>query len=119
MRQADRRLLVVDVVVFFACFLLLAIEDQYEVAHAESASRMRSLLKGYQPDVILFDLLLPDANGIELIHEIKKYAANAIIVMMTAYATVESAVAALKVGAADYFTKPLDIAKRKHVRALL
>jgi len=119
MRQADRRLLVVDDEVNFASSLTLAIEDQYEVAHAESASRMRSLLKGYQPDVILLDVRLPDANGIELIHEIKKYAANAIIVMMTAYATVESAVAALKVGAADYFTKPLDIAKLKHELALL
>src|SRR3569832_636984 len=119
MRQADRRLLVVDDEVNFASSLTLAIEDQYEVAHAESASRMRSLLKGYQPDVILLDVRLPDAFGFVLIHEIKKYAANAIIVMMTAYATVESAVAALKVGAADYFTKPLDIAKLKHELALL
>ena len=118
-RNADRRLLVVDDEVNFASSLALAIEDQYEVTHADSASQMRRMLSRCKPDVVLLDVRLPDANGTELVEEIRKCTDSAVVVMMTAYATVENAVAALKFGAADYFTKPLDIAKLKRELSLL
>jgi len=57
-------------------------------------------------DIVITDLRLPKTNGLEILKSIKETAPNCIVIIMTAYATVETAVEALKIGAYDYLTKP-------------
>jgi DNA-binding NtrC family response regulator len=93
--------------------LRLAIEDAFTVSIFESLGRARADLKITVPDAILLDVHLPDGEGIELLRDLKEIDPMPVVIVMTAYATVESAIRALKEGAVDYFTKPLDIDKLK------
>jgi two-component system response regulator AtoC len=68
------------------------------------------------PDVALVDLYLPDGSGIDLLKDLDGGAATE-VVLMTGHADVESAVAALRLGASDYLTKPLDIGRLKSILA--
>ena len=67
------------------------------------------------PDVALIDLYLPDGSGIDLLKELS--ASPTEVVFMTGHADVESAVQALRLGASDYLTKPLDIGRLKSILA--
>lgn len=60
-------------------------------------------------DVILCDLVLPDIDALEVMGQVKKAGSNVPFLIMTAYGTVSTAVEALKLGAYDYITKPLDL----------
>src|SRR5579863_1211958 len=68
------------------------------------------------PDVALVDLHLPDGSGIDLLKDLEGGAATE-VVLMTGHADVESAVQALRLGASDYLTKPLDIGRLKNILA--
>ena len=59
-------------------------------------------------DVVLMDLRIPGNNGLELLQEIKRRRPEAIAIVMTGFATVQSAVQAMKLGAYDYITKPFN-----------
>lgn len=61
------------------------------------------------PDVVLSDLVLPDIDGLEVLRRIRKETADVPVLIMTAYASVETGVQAMKIGAYDYITKPLDL----------
>ena len=93
--------------------LQLAIEDAFTVVTVSSLSMARAILKDSMPDAILLDVYLPDGEGIEVLRELKDNHRMPIVIVMTAYATVENAIRALKEGAVDYVTKPLDIDKLK------
>lgn len=83
----------------------------------ESSLDGEEALKKHSPDIfdlILLDLLMPGMNGIEVLKKIKKIDPQAIIIIITAYASVESAISAMKVGAFDYIQKPF-----KHDELLL
>ncbi len=76
----------------------------------------RTLVSHRTPDVALIDLYLPDGSGIELLKDLEPGAATE-VVLMTGHADVESAVQALRLGASDYLTKPLDIGRLKSILA--
>src|SRR5215475_15317342 len=76
----------------------------------------RSLVTHRTPDVALVDLYLPDGSGIELLKDLE-LGASTEVVLMTGHADVESAVQALRLGASDYLTKPLDIGRLKDILA--
>ncbi len=59
--------------------------------------------------LILTDYRMPEMDGIQLLREIRRIDAEAVVVLMTAYGTIETAVAAMKEGAYDYITKPIDL----------
>lgn len=61
------------------------------------------------PDVVLSDLVLPDIDGIEVLRRIRQETTDVPVLIMTAYASVETGVQAMKIGAYDYVTKPLDL----------
>lgn len=61
------------------------------------------------PDVAIVDLKLPDGSGLDLLHRIKESYPDVSVIILTGHATVDSAVKALKVGAEDYVTKPVDL----------
>jgi DNA-binding NtrC family response regulator len=79
----------------------------YEVRCAERGQTALELLETFVPAVILLDLRLPDADGIELLGRIRALAPAARTLIMTAYASLPTAVLAIKAGADDYIAKPL------------
>jgi NtrC-family two-component system response regulator AlgB len=71
---------------------------------------------GAQPfDLILTDYKMAELNGLELIVEARRRQPSCLVILMTAYATVENAVAAMKAGAYDYVTKPFSLDQIQHV----
>jgi two-component system response regulator AtoC len=106
-------LMIVDDEQNFTESLQLAIEDEFTVSVVGSLESARQALKRFQPAAILLDLRLPDGDGLELLHDINKLAQLPVVIVMTAYASVESIVTALNDGAVEYFIKPLNIEKLK------
>jgi DNA-binding NtrC family response regulator len=84
------------------------IEDGYRVECAEDARKALSILESGAFDIILADIKMPGMDGLEMLKRIKSLRKNSIVIMMTAFATVDTAVQALKDGAFDYVTKPFD-----------
>lgn len=92
----------------------IAIADGFTAADAGTLRDARIQMARQQPDVILIDLRLPDGNGMDLIADLERPASTEII-LITGYASIETAVEALRLGAADYLTKPVQIARLKAV----
>ncbi len=92
-------------------------EEGYEVGTAESASDALLRLNERKWDVALLDIKMRGTDGIELQRRIHEIDPQIIVIMMTGYASVETAVAALKNGAYDYVTKPLDPDEIAHLIA--
>ena len=84
------------------------IEDGYTVECAEDAKKALSILESQDFDIILADIKMPGMDGMEMLRRIKSIKKDSIVIMMTAFATVDTAVQALKEGAFDYVTKPFD-----------
>lgn len=90
-------------------------EDGYQVS---SASDAFDVLKDFEPgkyDIMLVDIKMPKMNGLELLERIKEIDPDCIVIIITAYASVPSAVQALKNGAFDYVTKPIDPDELSHL----
>jgi DNA-binding NtrC family response regulator len=83
-------------------------EEGYEVEASESASDALSKLASREIDLVIADIRMPGIDGIELLEKIKAEQLDAGVIVMTGYASVETAVRALKHGAFDYITKPFD-----------
>ena len=77
---------------------------------AESAEHTYRLIESQAIDVVLLDLKLPGAGGLEALHKIKQRRPDAEVVVVTGYATVQSAVQAMKNGAQDVLAKPVNMA---------
>jgi DNA-binding NtrC family response regulator len=83
-------------------------DDGYFVGTASTAKEALAKLTEREWDIFLLDVKMPGMSGIELQKKVKEINPNSIIIIMTAYASVDSAVEALKQGAYDYLTKPFD-----------
>jgi two-component system response regulator HydG len=83
-------------------------EDGYEVGLASSGEEAIAQAKQKNWEVILLDLKMPGMDGLEALKRLKEVNPEAEILMMTAYATVDTAVQAMKEGAFDYLVKPFD-----------
>jgi len=81
--------------------------EGYKTQRAETGAAALALLRDKPADVVLTDLMMPGMSGQELLRAVKAVAPDAEVVLMTAYGTVEAAVAAMKDGAYDFLTKPL------------
>jgi DNA-binding NtrC family response regulator len=83
-------------------------EDGYKTEAASDATEALKKLKPGLWDIIFLDIKLPGMDGMELQQRIKGIDPNATVIMITAFATVDTAVKSLKEGAYDYVTKPVD-----------
>jgi DNA-binding NtrC family response regulator len=83
-------------------------EDGFQVGTAASAAEALQQLQAKKWDILLLDIKMPGMDGMELQQRIKEIDATATIIFITAHATVDTAVKALKEGAFDYVTKPVD-----------
>jgi DNA-binding NtrC family response regulator len=78
----------------------------FAVVGADSATAARAILKHQKVDLILLDLKLPGGGGLGLLEQVKALHPDTGVVVMTAFASVSSAVEAMRIGAGDYLTKP-------------
>jgi len=83
-------------------------DDGYATETAADGFKALGKLEEFVPDVILTDLKMPGLDGIAFMEKAKAAAPGAVFVVMTAFGTIQSAVAAVKKGAENYLTKPLD-----------
>ncbi len=90
-------------------------EDGYRVGAAENANKALSLMNEGPWDVILLDIKMPGMDGLELQKRLNEIDKTPAIIMVTAFAAVDSAVQALKEGAFDYVTKPVDPEHLSHL----
>ena len=81
----------------------------YEPEVADTVKAGWAAISKLVPDVSIVDLKLPDGSGLDLLHRIKETYPDVSVIILTGHATVDSAVKALKVGAEDYVTKPVDL----------
>jgi DNA-binding NtrC family response regulator len=81
--------------------------EGYEVGVAADAASALELVNTLEPDVALCDVQLPGADGLELLDRLLQIRPETMVLMITAYATVENAVAAFRRGAQDYLMKPV------------
>ncbi|EIM62369.1 sigma-54-dependent transcriptional regulator [Desulfobacter postgatei] len=81
-------------------------ENHFKVFSAETAEKGLACAKSQLPDLILLDLKLPDKNGLDVLQEIIESGIKTQVLMITAYASIETAVSAVKMGAFDYLPKP-------------
>lgn len=84
------------------------IEDGYDVERAENAKNALLMLESRTFDIILADIKMPGMDGMEMHRRIRALNKDTIVIIMTAFASVDTAVQALKDGAYDYITKPFD-----------
>ncbi len=89
--------------------------EGFEVGMAESRATAAAALAKGPVDMVITDLRLPDGDGIEILRHIKAASPETVVIVMTAYGSTQTAVAALKLGAHDYLTKPFDVEELKIV----
>ncbi len=114
------------------CLLVLVVDDEaamrevvsmrladwgYDVCVAADGAEAGRLIQERRPDLVISDVVLPDMTGLELLSHLTAGEPTRPVIMMTAYGTVELAVGAMKQGAQDFLTKPLDYSKLKAVLA--
>lgn len=84
-------------------------EEGYEVETASDGRKALMLLERFDADVVLTDLKMPEIDGLELINRAREIHPNLTFVVMTAFGSIDTAVEAIKRGAENYLTKPLDL----------
>lgn len=83
-------------------------KEGYAVSTANSGLKALKIIEEESPATILLDINLPDANGLELLSTIKETSPETVVILITGQADVRGAVEAMKIGAYDYLSKPLD-----------
>lgn len=96
---------------------LTLLREGYQVETAATLSEARDCLKSHRYDLLITDMRLPDGMGLELITELKAQSRTERAIVITAYGSAENAVEALKLGAFDYLTKPVDLKQFRTVVA--
>jgi len=110
--MAVERIYIVDDEKTIAKLLELWVGERWGYA-VETFSEGKSFLDrfGDPPDLVLLDLMLPDISGVDLLKEVKHRDPEMPVIILSAQAKIEVAIETLKLGAADYFSKPVDFPK--------
>lgn len=91
--------------------LEFALEDQFEIFTATHLRAVEDLIQNHELDVVLLDLKFGEISGIEILKMIKREQPDCVVIVMTAYASVQTSIEALKNKAYDYLIKPVDTTK--------
>ncbi len=109
-RGTRERILVVDDEPNARAALRTILADEgFEIAEAADGEEALSLLPGFAPAAVLADVRMPRMDGITLLRRARQQGSDAVFVMMTAFASVEAAVEAMREGAENYLVKPLEV----------
>ena len=104
------RILVVDDERSMQEFLEIFLRGEgYEVTTAGDVAAARALIESDEFDVVITDIQMPGGSGLDLLHAARDASPDAMVIMITAYASTETAIAAMKDGAYDYLTKPFRV----------
>lgn len=120
-RERDERMkgsvLVVDDMPDMLKLLERLIKDELdvEVWTANNGERAIEMILKDPASIVIADIMMPAMNGVELLQRIKEIDPSTIVIMMTAYGSIEDAVETLKLGAYDYITKPFDEERLIHI----
>lgn len=106
-----RKLAIIDDEKNICTPLEFALEDQFEIFTATHLRAVEALLNTHLLDVVLLDLKFGEISGIEILKMIKSQQPECVVIIMTAYATVDTSIEALKNKAYDYLIKPVDTTK--------
>jgi two-component system response regulator PilR (NtrC family) len=87
--------------------------EGYEVLLAESGAQAVAVLERQRVDLLISDLRMPDMSGVDVLRAAKEVDPELAAIVMTAYASTETAVEALRLGACDYLSKPFDVDELK------
>jgi len=91
----------------------ILIKFGYETEYLTNAERTIEKIEEYDPDIVILDIYLTSLNGLDVLKSIHSKFSNLPVVMITAYADVNIAIKALKLGATDFLLKPLDLEQLK------
>ena len=83
----------------------------YEVESASDGEEALAKADSFHPSVVVTDLVMPRLDGMDLLHALRRDAPSTTVIILTAHGTIETAVNAVKDGAYDYLTKPVDLAR--------
>lgn len=89
------------------------LKSQYDVYEAENGIQAVEAVKREFFDVVLMDIRMPEMDGLDALEQIKRISPGILVFMMTAFQSVETARAALQLGASDYIVKPVDMEELK------
>jgi signal transduction histidine kinase len=109
MREQPKVLVVDDeesVVVTIKAILQL---DGYDVSTTTSGAEARTMVRQQEFDLVLTDLRLEDGDGLDVLRAVREHFPETVTIMLTGYASLESAIQALRVGAYDYLVKPSEV----------
>jgi DNA-binding NtrC family response regulator len=107
--EGRARILVVDDEVGMCDFLRYLLEGEgYEVDDANSAAESLAKLAESAYDLVLADIKMPGMDGLEMLRQIKELDENTVVIVMTGYSSLETAIKAIKYNAHNYLTKPFD-----------
>ncbi len=102
------KLLIVDDENIILRSLRFLLEDSYDVFTADNYSEALKIFKKERMSLVLLDLRINEDNGLDLMKELLEIDSNAIIIIMTAYSTIENSINAIKSGAYYFITKPIE-----------
>lgn len=108
MAQERANILVVDDELGTRESLRAILEGRHRVKTVERGREALQLIASQEPDMVFLDLLMPEMGGIEVLRRIKEMSSEIQVAIVTAYASLENAQEALRLGAADYLIKPFD-----------
>lgn len=91
--------------------------DSLEIISASTARQGIEMVIDRNPDAVLLDVRLPDMSGLDAFEEIRQYDSRLPVIIITAHATTETAIEAMKRGAFEYLLKPLDLPELKDIVA--
>jgi DNA-binding NtrC family response regulator len=108
MPDSRGRILIVDDDATIVAGLEALLSDDWEVRTATTGRDAIVAFGDFSPDVVVLDVQLPDANGLDLLHQFKMYAETVEVVMMSGVGTFDRVVEAMKLGAGTFLQKPFD-----------
>lgn len=108
MRDNKDRILIIDDDLAPREALKIVLKDRYIVSTAPGAQEGFDIMAQNPVDLVVLDIMMPGMNGVEALQEIKNRYPDTEVILLTAYASLETARSAIRLGAFDYLTKPFD-----------
>ena len=90
-------------------FKKIIVKEGYRVLTSTDAKKGLQLVKDKSPEIVFLDIKMPRVNGIELLRRARKIKKDLVVIMLTGFATLDTAQEAMRLGAYDYVTKPFDL----------
>jgi DNA-binding NtrC family response regulator len=107
-KRKKRVLVIDDEAAMTEWFKILLEHEGYEVRTALIGARGEDMFRNWKPDAVITDMLLPDVNGLELVHRFKESLPDSEVIVISGHGTISKAVDAIKAGASYFIEKPIE-----------